>query len=90
MAVEGIEVHLSFKRNLTPRYHQGYHGDPERRKMRMVKIVSDIYVRGTLSEEEKKILLEEAAHCPLHQTLLNPPELEERIHLVQEKEEVLR
>lgn len=90
MAVEGIEVHLSFKRNLTPRYHKAYHGDPERRKMRVAKIVSDIYIRGTLSEGEKNILLEEVAHCPLHQTLLNPPELEERIHLVQEKEEVLR
>ena len=90
MAVKGLEIHLSFKRNITPRYHKGYHGDPERRKMRIAKIVSDIYIRGALSEEEKKTLLEEAAHCPLHQTLLDPPELEERIHLVQPKEGVPR
>ncbi len=69
------------KRNIAPHYHAAYHGDPERRKMRIVKIVSDIHLRGDVTEAQAKLLLEEAAACPLHQTLQHPPELVERVHL---------
>lgn len=49
--------------------------------MRIVKIISEIHIRGEVSEAEAKVLLEEAAACPLHQTLLSPPELVEQIHI---------
>ncbi len=57
------------------------HGDPERRKMRIVKIISDIHIQGDVSEREARALLEAAAACPLHQTQLHPPELIERVHI---------
>jgi hypothetical protein len=48
----------------------------------LVKIVSEVYIRGNVTEEQKAVLLEEMKHCPLHNTLSRPPELEERIHVL--------
>ncbi len=77
-----MEIHLSFKRSLTPKFHKDYHGDPERRKNMIAKIVSDVYIKGDLTEDQKNTLLEDLAHCPLHNTLVHPPELIEQIHVV--------
>lgn len=85
-----MEVHVSFKRSLPPRFHKDYHGDPERRKNMIAKLVSDIYIRGGVTEEQKAMLLDELAHCPLHNTLVRPPELEERIHVLEAGQEMPR
>lgn len=77
-----MEVHISFKRSLAPRFHKDYHGDPERRKNALVKMVSDVYLRGDVTEEQKATLVDELRHCPLHNTLKHPPELTENIHVL--------
>lgn len=81
--LDDVEIHLTFKRSNTPKFHKAYHGDPERRKNMIAKIVSDVYVKGEMSENQKEMFLEELKHCPIHNTLLHPPELEERIHIVE-------
>jgi hypothetical protein len=77
-----VEVHLSFKRSISPKFHKDYHGDPERRKNMIARLVSDVYIKGDITEEQKASLLDELEHCPLHNTLIRPPELVERIHIV--------
>lgn len=84
--IDDVEIHLSFERNFAPKFHKDYHGDPNRRKNMIAKIVSDVYIKGDLSENEKDMLLEDLAHCPLHNTLAHPPELIEKIHLLQRSE----
>ena len=78
-----MEIHLSLKRSIRPRFHKDYHGDPERRKNWIVRIVSDIYIKGEVSEEQKAQLLEELKQCPLHSTLMRTPELVENIYVVE-------
>ncbi|MFQ5911833.1 MAG: OsmC family protein [Nitrospinota bacterium] len=85
-----MEIHLSFQRSLTPKFHKDYHGDPERRKNMIAKLVSDVYIRGDVTEEQKAILLDDLKHCPLHNTLSRPPELEERIHVLDPYQEMPR
>ncbi|MDA1000445.1 MAG: hypothetical protein O2807_08015 [bacterium] len=80
--VDGAEVHVNFKRNITPKFHAGYHADPERRKLALAKITTDYYFRGEITEAEKAMLLDELANCPLHNTLAQPPKMEERIHVL--------
>ncbi len=85
-----MEIHLTFKRSIPPKFHKDYHGDPDRRKNMIVKLVSDVYIRGEVTEEQKAILLDDLEHCPLHNTLARPPELEERIHVVGANQEMPR
>lgn len=81
-----MEVHAEFKRNITPAFHADYHGDPERRKLAIGVIRASYYVRGDVSEEQRAELLEELANCPIHNTLVTPPRLEERIVVLEEDE----
>jgi len=81
-----VEVHAEFKRNVTPKFHADYHGDPERRKLAIGVIRTSYYVRGDVSEEQRAALLEELANCPIHNTLTTPPRLEERIVVLAEGE----
>jgi uncharacterized OsmC-like protein len=86
--LEEVEIHLSFKRRITPRFHKNYHSDPERRKNMIARVVSDIYIKGQVSQEQKALLLDELEHCPLHNTLMRPPELVENIHIVTPEQEI--
>ena len=81
-----MEAHAEFKRNISPKFHGDYHGDPERRKLAIGVIRTSYYIHGDVSEEQKAELLDELANCPIHNTLMTPPRLEERI-VVFEKEE---
>ena len=84
--IDDVEVHAEFKRNISPKFHGDYHGDPERRKLAIGVIRTSYYIHGDVSEEQKAELLDELANCPIHNTLITPPKLEERI-VVLEKEE---
>lgn len=81
-----MEVHAEFKRNITPKFHADYHADPERRKLSIGVIRTSYYIHGDVSEAQKAELLDELANCPIHNTLMTPPRLEERI-VVLEKDE---
>lgn len=74
-----MEVHAEFKRNLSPKFHADFHSDPERRKLSIGVIRTSYYIHGDVSEEQKTELLDELANCPIHNTLMTPPRLEERI-----------
>ena len=74
-----MEVHAEFKRNLSPKFHADFHSDPERRKLSIGIIRTSYYIHGDVSEEQKAELLDELANCPIHNTLMTPPRLEERI-----------
>ncbi len=81
-----MEVHAEFKRNITPKFHADYHADPERRKLSIGVIRTSYYVRGDVTEEQRAELLEELANCPIHNTLVTPPRLEESIVVLGEGE----
>ncbi len=65
--LEDVEVTLTFKANLPPG------DDPlaiERtRELRIAKIRREIRLTGPLSEEERAALMQEAACCPVSNTL---------------------
>jgi hypothetical protein len=44
--------------------------------------VSDVYIKGDVTEEQKAMLLDEMKNCPLHNTMIRPPELIENLHIV--------
>ncbi len=81
-----MEVHAEFKRNISPEFHADYHADPERRKLSIGVIRTNYYIHGDVSEEQKAELLDELANCPIHNTLMTPPKLEERIVVLGEDE----
>ena len=81
-----MEVHAEFKRNISPKFHGDYHGDPERRKLAFGVIRTSYYIHGDVSEEQKAELLDELDNCPIHNTLMTPPKLEERIVVLGEDE----
>ncbi len=81
-----MEVHAEFKRNLSPKFHPDFHGDPERRKLSIGVIRTNYYIHGDVSEEQRAELLEELANCPIHNTLVTPPQLEERIVVLERDE----
>ncbi len=56
----------------------------------LARIVSDVYIKGDVTEEQKAMLLDELAHCPLHNTMIRPPELVENIHVVPPDEKMPR
>ena len=78
---------MNFKRNIVPRFHKDYHGDPARRQLAMAQLTTDYYIHGDVTEDQKEMLLEELASCPIHNTLTTPPKLTERIHVLKEGEE---
>ena len=88
IVLQEVEIHLSFKRSIQPKFHKDYHGDPERRKNWIVQIVSDIYLKGEVTEEEKVKLLDELQNCPLHNTLVHSPDLVEKIHIIEPSQEL--
>ncbi len=81
-----MEVHAEFKRNISPKFHADYHADPERRKLAIGVIRTSYYIHGDVSEEQKTELLDELANCPIHNTLMTPPRLKERIVVLGEDE----
>ena len=81
-----MEVHAEFKRNISPKFHGDYHADPERRKLSIGVIRTSYYIHGDVSEEQKAELLDELANCPIHNTLITPPKIEERIVVLGEDE----
>jgi len=68
--LEGITVRL--------RHRRDYRKDCENCEMpesRIERIEREISLRGPLSDEQKKRLLEIADRCPVHRTLANPKEI---------------
>lgn len=65
--LEHVEVTLTFKTNVMPT------GDPNAldlsRRLRIATIRRAIRLIGPLNPAQRKILMEEAAHCPVHNTL---------------------
>ena len=52
--IKDVEVHAEFKRNISPKFHGDYHGDPERRKLAIGLIRTSYYIHGDVSEEQKR------------------------------------
>lgn len=48
----------------------------------IARLVSDVYIKGDVTEEQKAMLLNEMENCPLHNTMMRPPELIENLHIV--------
>ncbi len=65
--LEHVEVTLTFKTNVMPS------GDPNAldlsRQLRIASIRRAIKLIGPLSPSQRQILMAEAAHCPVHNTL---------------------
>lgn len=68
-------MRLDFKFNLPAR---GPH-DPKQRQLRVAKIVKEIVLKGDYSPQQVEALAQGAHRCPVMNTLLNPPEIEEKI-----------
>jgi len=76
--LEAVSVELDHQRT----YRQDCQDCSEEEK-RLEKITRHITVRGNISEEDKKKLLQIAQKCPVHRTITAKPVIEDSIDLIE-------
>ncbi len=80
--LENVEVILSYKVNLTNRAAPSAYGNAPLdmdnvRKLRIAKILREVRLFGPLDEEQRAVLMEEAACCPVSNTLSQTTRIED-------------
>jgi putative redox protein len=76
--IETVSVELDHERS----YREDCEGCTEEER-RVEKITRRITVRGAISEEQKKKLLDIAKKCPIHKTITAKPIIEDTVEVIE-------